>query len=123
MTKYGFSDESWEKAKKEACTVLADVARRKDTIAYSELVAKIGAIHLEPHDYAVREFLGEISAEEHDRGRGMLSAVVTYKMGDQMPGPGFFELARELGYRFKDNTEFWIQELNRVYAAWSSKKQ
>jgi hypothetical protein len=86
MTKYGFSDESWEKAKKEACTVLADVARRKDTIAYSELVAKIGAIHLEPHDYAVREFLGEISTEEHDKGRGMLSAVVTYR---QEKGTGY----------------------------------
>jgi len=123
MPKYGFSDEAWEKAKKEACTVLAEVARRKDTITYSDLVAQIRAIRLEAHDYAVREFLGEISTEEHDRGRGMLSAVVVYKTGDQMPGPGFFELARELGHRVNDNTAFWIQELNRVYAAWSAKKK
>jgi len=30
-------------------------------------------------------------------GRGMLSVIVVHKEGDMQPGPGFFELAGELG--------------------------
>jgi hypothetical protein len=36
-----------------------------------------------------------------------------------MPGPGFFELARSLGYQFRDETEFWVEQLHRVYRVWS----
>lgn len=67
----------------------------------------------------MRASLGEISTAEHDQGRGMLSVVVVYKYGDQMPGPGFFELARSLGYQFRDETEFWVEQLHRVYRVWS----
>jgi len=49
----------------------------------------------------------------------MLSVVVVYKHGEQMPGPGFFELARSLGHQFRDETQFWIEELRRVYRVWS----
>ncbi len=119
MAKHGFSDEAWDQAKDQACEVLADVARAESTIAYSDLVARIGAIALEPHSYAMRAFLGEISTSEHAQGRGMLSVVVVYKRGDQMPGPGFFELAKALGHRFQDETEFWLEELRRVYRSWT----
>jgi hypothetical protein len=67
----------------------------------------------------MRAFLGEISTAEHNQGRGMLSVVVVYKHGEQMPGPGFFELARGLGHRVRDETEFWIEELQKVYAVWA----
>ena len=117
VAKFGFSDTQWEKAKVEAIQILSDVARRENTISYSDLAKRIHAISIDPHDYAMRTFLGEISTEEHDRNRGMLSAVVVYKLGDQMPGPGFFDLARDLGNRFRDETEFWIKELQRVYKA------
>ncbi len=119
MPKYGFSDDDWDRAKYQARDILADVARRQDTLTYSDLVARIGAIALDPHSYAMRAFLGEISTSEHSQGRGMLSVVVVYKHGDQMPGPGFFELARVLGHRFRDETAFWVEELRRVYRVWS----
>jgi hypothetical protein len=118
MPKYGFADRDWEQAKDQAREILIDVARRQDTIAYSDLVPRIAAISLDPHSYAMRAFLGEISTAEHDQGRGMLSVVVVHKYGDQMPGPGFFELAQSLGYRFRDETEFWVEQLQRVYRAW-----
>jgi hypothetical protein len=38
-----------------------------------------------------------------------------------MPGPGFFELAQSLDYWFEDETVFWLEELRRVYRAWSSR--
>jgi hypothetical protein len=99
--------------------VLADVARREETVPYSDLAARIEAIALEPGSYAMRAFLNQISAAEYDQGRGLLTTVVVYRRGDHMPGPGFFELARSLEYRFEDETEFWLEELRRVYQAWS----
>jgi hypothetical protein len=69
--------------------------------------------------HALRAFLNQVSTAEYDQGRGLLTAVVVYRSGDQMPGPGFFELARSLDYRFDDETEFWLAELRRVYQAWS----
>jgi hypothetical protein len=60
--------------------------------------------------------LGEISSSEDEAGLGLLSVIVVHKDGDMMPGPGFFELAEELGRRFEDRTVFWITELKRVYA-------
>lgn len=60
MPKYGFEDEAWERAKDEARVILADVARRESTITYSDLTARIRAITLDPHDYAMRTFLNEI---------------------------------------------------------------
>jgi len=119
MPKDVFDDDVWSRAKEQGREVLVDVARREETIPYSDLVARISAITLDPHSYAMRAFLGEISTAEHTQGRGMLSVVVVYKRGDQMPGPGFFELARSLGYSFRDNTEFWLEELRKVYRVWS----
>lgn len=119
MPKYGFADSDWDRAKDEAVEVLRAVARGEQTIAYSELSTRIAAIRLDPHSYAMRAFLGEISTAEDQHGRGMLSVVVVYRHGDQMPGPGFFELARSLGYRFTDETRFWVEHLKAVYRAWS----
>ena len=92
MTKYGFADDDWERAKEQARDLLIDVARREDTIPYSDLVARIKAISLDPHSFAMRAFLGEISTEEYCKGRCMLSVVVVYKHGDQMPGLAYLSL-------------------------------
>lgn len=117
MAKYGFPDEAWYRATGEAHAVLIQFARSEDLISYSDLCSRIRAIQLEPHSYAMRAFLGEISTVEHHRGQGLLSVVVVYKHGDQHPGPGFFELARELGYQVGDETQFWVEQLRVVYAA------
>jgi hypothetical protein len=119
MARFGFTDVAWDQAKNEARRVLIEIARRQTTITYSDLVARISAITIDPHSYAIRTFLNEISTAEHNQGAGLLSVVVVYKHGDQMPGPGFFDLAKSLGYQFRDETEFWIQELQRVYRIWA----
>lgn len=87
-------------------------------IPYSNFVARIHAITMQPDDYCLAKFLGEISTEETRAGRGMLSALVVHKHGDYQPGPGFFELARELGYDTSDIVKFWIVEVKRVFKAW-----
>lgn len=53
--KLGFEDAAWEAAKTEAKAVLADYARRCQTVPYSDFVARLRSIDLEPHDFQLRE--------------------------------------------------------------------
>ncbi len=115
ITKYGYSQEIWDRAKKEVRGILIEVAKASKTILYSELVNKIKTIQLEPDSYALANMLGEISSSEDNAGRGMLSAVVVNKETGR-PGPGFFDLAKGRGRSVSDVEECWINELNKVYS-------
>ena len=117
---HGFSEEAWEAARVEARELMIAVAARRSMIAYSDLVARIRGLDLDPQSQHLAHMLGEISTAEHEAGRGMLTVVVVHKHGDKMPGPGFFELARSLGYDTGDREVFWIKELQKVYRAWAA---
>jgi hypothetical protein len=121
LNKYGYAGPDWDAAKGEAKSVLIDVARRKGRIAYSELVEKIHAIDIEAHDPRLFHLLGEISTEENNEGRGMLTAIVVHKSGDMQPGPGFFELAKSLGKDTTDILACWVKEFNHVHDYWANK--
>lgn len=62
--------------------------------------------------------LGEISEDEVNAGRPMLSAIAVSVTGKA--GPGFYALAKELGRMHADESEsaFWEREVNAVYEAW-----
>jgi hypothetical protein len=88
-------------------------------------VARIMGIH-ETGNYMGAEtghLLGEISENEHNNGRPLLSAVVV-KINTGIPGDGFFTLACQL-HKLEENTTpeqkkvFWKNELNQVYEKWS----
>jgi|SRR5579883_1278050 len=115
---HGFPKEKWDMAKLEAKKLLAEYAKRRQMIAYSDFVTKIHSISIECHDPRLFHFLGEIASEENAAGRGMLTALVVHKNGDMQPGPGFFELAQELGFDTSDILEFWIKEVKKVFAVW-----
>lgn len=119
-TKYGYSLDKWEQAKKEMRAILIERAKARDLISYSELAAQIKSIQIRPESYAFAAMLGEISTEEDMAGRGMLSVIVIHKSGDIKPGPGFFELAKELGRDTSDVDACWVAELKKVYEYWSS---
>ena len=118
--KHGFSEGQWIAAKEEARQAVIAVARSKSVIAYSDLVRKITSCILEPNGAHLAHMLGEISSEEDEEGRGLLTVVVVHKTGDLKPGPGFFRLARSRGRHIVDEEEFWIEELHNVYDAWST---
>ena len=44
-----------------------------------------------------------------------LTSIVTHKYGDKEPGKGFYDKARELGYRFSEPYVFWIQQVQDVF--------
>ncbi len=49
----------------------------------------------------------------------MLSALVIHKTGDQEPGPGFFELAKDLGKDTSDMLTCWVTEVKKVHDYWN----
>ena len=67
----------------------------------------------------VGHLLGEISEDEVNAGRPMLSAVAVSV--NEKPGPGFFALAKDLGKLTGKPTEeesFWRQQLQSAYETW-----
>ena len=111
--KHGFDEALWEEAKSEAKLILQNRARRSSPISYSEFCQKLSLISFDPHDTGLAHFLGQISTEEHEAGRALLSALVVHKH-DNQPGDGFFNLAESLGFRFKDREQFWLGEIEKL---------
>jgi alkylated DNA nucleotide flippase Atl1 len=64
------------------------------------------------------QILGEISEDEVNAGRPMLSSVAVGVTGRS--GSGFFTLARELGLlqEGEEETVFWRQQCAAAYRAW-----
>ena len=116
-TAYGYAMERWESAKEEARLAIVQRARMGSDITYGELTQSIRSISFGPHDHVFHLMLGEISEEEDAAGRGMLTALVVYQ-DDRKPGPGFWDLARRLGRNINDRDKCWIEEFQRVIAAW-----
>lgn len=102
--------------------LLITVAEYRGIVQYPE-IARI--LDIEPHGQhmgrEVGHILGEVSEDEHDAGRPMLSAVVVGSSG--IPGPGFFKLAEQLGKLQTTDKEgahrFWQEERKAVYEEWA----
>jgi hypothetical protein len=118
MNNFGYAELSWTSAKTETRKVLIQRAKSGKDICYSDLVTHISTITFEPHDIRLFHLLGEISTEEHASHCPLLSVMVVHKTGDRQPGPGFFEMASQLGYDVTDSVTFWIQERQRVVSYW-----
>lgn len=121
MTKFGYSASQWSRAKDEALAAMIERARTRAMITYSDLTVAITAIAFKPHDAALANLLGEISTDENEAGRGMLTVIVVHKQGDMEPGAGFYSLAEKLGRDTADRLRCWVDELHRVHAYWSTR--
>jgi hypothetical protein len=120
LAKHGFSSAAWETAKAEGKAVLAESARTKKMISYTDFMHQIRSISFTiPHDSRLPQFLAEISTEEAEAGRGMMTALIVRKDGER-PGAGFFQLARRLGLDVSDPEKFWMGEVNKVFASWQN---
>lgn len=101
---------------------LAKKARRGQTVSYTELnnALKLGLqFDLSCDRGELGHLLGEISSDEHEQGRPMLSSIALFKNAS-IPGQGFFDLAEFLGLPFIDKDVFWVDMLNRTFAFWKS---
>jgi hypothetical protein len=70
---------TYEEAVQEIRRVLEKTASNRGTVAYSEVVAQVSAMHLEPDSKLFAEMLDQISRQADGEGLGMLSAVVIHK--------------------------------------------
>ena len=106
---------------------LQEVARTKGLIGYDELNTELelGLDFSSPSDRAlIGKWLGEISENEVEAGRHMLSSLVVHKQGDYFgnPGPGYFEFAKELGvHTGEDGVRFWAKEVKWLHQYWSER--
>ena len=109
---------------KEYLLVYAELiaaARHRGLLTYQE-IAQLMGLPLTGNKMGreVGLMLGEISADEHDNGRPMLSAIVVGVNGK--PGDGLFGISKRLGV-FDDENEvareqFVEQERRAVYEMW-----
>lgn len=97
---------------------LITAARYRGTVTYQE-IAKLMGIPLVGGYMAklIGEILGEISMDEVEHGRPMLSVIAVGVKG--LPGDGFYKLARELAkLTTQSDEEFWAAEKKAVYETW-----
>jgi hypothetical protein len=115
--------KAFDQAAAEIQSVLEGVARREETIYYSDLTRQIQSLPLSPDDPLLARLLDSVSRSTHASSRVMLSAVVILKGDEPVPGKGFFSLARELGHDVADDPmakfEFHALELKAVHQAYS----
>ena len=111
--------ETWAAAKEEIRVVLIETARKRAMIPYSELVGLIKSVNFKAFDQRLFANLGQISVEEHQAGRPLLSVLVVHKTGDMQPGDGFFELAEPLDRDTSDIDKAWIAEVRMVFQHWN----
>lgn len=104
---------------KEIYDKLKAVAKAGQVTHYSEVAPLAGLdMSLQEDRNKIASILDEISTSEHNQGHPLLSALVIHKH-DNIPGQGFFTLAKRLGLqKQEDNFLFFIQELRRVHDYW-----
>lgn len=119
MSTYGYAENVWSRAKAEAREALISCAKKGKDIVYSELTKQIRSITFQPNDMPFHQLLGQVSTDEHHAKRPLLSVLVVHKDGDRMPGPGFFQLAKNLGFSFDDTLTYWVEERKRVVEHWA----
>jgi hypothetical protein len=111
--------EKWASAKSEIRSVLIDTAEKRSMIPYSELVGLVTSVNFKAFDQRLFAILGQLSVDEHEAGRPLLSVLVVHKTGDMQPGNGFFELAQALGRNTSDIDKAWIEEVRKVFQHWN----
>jgi len=114
--KSDYLTSDWESAKKKVRKLLIKRAQEKRLISYLEVTQSISSLEMEPNSNALADLLGEVSDEENNNGRGMLSSIVVRRINNVYgwPGRGFFRLARGLG-RTGTDEEIWSREVSRIH--------
>ena len=117
-----FTDAGWAAGVAEMTGVLQGMAAARRMVTHGDLARAMHTVRLEAHDEAMNHMLLDVSRNEAEAGRGLLSVIVVHKLGDMEPGKGFFGLAKDMGLDTSDQTKCWINETKKVFAHWSNKK-
>lgn len=102
-------------------TELIAAAKHSGKVTYQEIAKLIGLPMSGSHmGSEIGKILGQISEDEVDNGRPMLSAIAVNVQG--VPGPGFYEWAKKIGSLIESNDTdaFWQAECQAVYETWKT---
>lgn len=113
--RFKLADAERAAVKEEMRRLMIEQAKRGETIAYSELSARLETAYLHQRAPLYYELLTEIGREEVAAGRGGLPAVVVRK-DNGMPGAGYF--AHMPHAEHADLEAYWQEELQIVYDYW-----
>ena len=113
----GIQSTTFIAAINEIIELLKARAKFRGMMTYAELVSKMTTVQLQPDSYALFEMLGEASIITYWAEGYMITALVVHKVGDQEPGNGFFQLAKDLGETVIDQTLFWVEQVKKTHAA------
>ncbi|MEX0682700.1 MAG: hypothetical protein WD904_04200 [Dehalococcoidia bacterium] len=104
---------------------LVEAAKRGTLIHYEDIAPMFGLnFDLDADRAEVGRLLDVVSRSEHAARRPLLSAVVVHKGDDEIPGAGFFKLARELGtYKGGDRKLYWTTEFMAVCRYWKESNE
>ena len=105
---------------------LKRVAKKQKKTTYKAIASMAGLNLCNPeHWEELARILAEISTQEHNHGRPLLSVVVVLQeanMEKARPGNNFFTLARNLGlysgHGELTDRAFFSKELSKVHASW-----
>lgn len=112
---FGLSDQQWDAAKAEVREAILEAAHDRRTTWYGEVASRVSAVPLDPYSALLNRLLGAVFEDEREAGRPALTSIVTHKYGDKEPGAGFYEMARSLGYQFREPYIFWAQQVQDVF--------
>lgn len=101
---------------------LEDLARKRGTVTYEPVMASVGLSWRVPRDRSIiGQILGTISTRTWEEHGILLTTLVHRKMaGRTRPGPGFFQLAEDLGLpEWSDENELIERETKRVWDFYS----
>lgn len=108
------------KLKNEIFQILVYQAGKKCTITYGELCKRIKCANIAPNDKILNELLGEISTESAKSNECMLSVLVV-KKNTQIPGNGFFSLAKDNGFKIVNRELFIKAQIELVHEQYRDK--
>jgi hypothetical protein len=112
---FGLSDQEWDAAKAEVREAILEAAYDRRMTWYGEVASSVSAVSLDPYSALMNHLLGALFEDERDARRPALTSIVTHKYGDKEPGAGFYEMARSLGYKFREPYIFWAQQVQDVF--------
>jgi len=114
-----YPDDDWNKTKKEMKEILINLSKNRSLITYLELTEKIKTINFNVRASYLYKMLDEVSLEENEAKRGLLSAVVVRK-DTYEPGKGFYELIEKRKRNALCDIECWRDAVRKVHNYWVS---
>ena len=106
-------DPGWPELKERVRRALWELASWGGRQGYEEFASTIEGVSARSGHF--HRMLDQIDRDEHAQQRCLLSAVVAKAGRYGIPGEGFFNCARDLGYAVDDQRAFWKAELERVH--------